>query len=108
MTGEFAGALRERITIEQRLGNRDLIGGATGRYMYDGAAWAAVSPLMPVQLVAADNLSALPRWQVTMRKREGIGLQTRFVWRTKFLCVRGLISDPRDPSRMNLTCEEVR
>ncbi len=108
MSGEFAGALRERLVIEQRLGSRDLIGGATGRYMYEGAVWAAVSPLMPAELAAADSLSALPRWQVTMRKRERISLRTRFVWRGKFLCVRAVLSDPREPSRMILTCDEVR
>jgi head-tail adaptor len=105
---EFSGALRERVTIERRLGNRDALGGATGRYAYDGAAWAAVTPLIPADLIVADSLSALPRWQVTIRKREGIDLRTRFVWRGRFLGVRGCITDPRDPARMVLTCEEKR
>jgi head-tail adaptor len=94
---EFAGTLRERVTIEQRLGNRD-----------GGQAWAAVSPLIPGDLAAADSLSAMPRWQVTMRKREGSDLRTRLVWRGRFLGVRGVVSDPRDPARMVLTCEEKR
>ena len=105
---EFAGALRERVTIERRLGNRDVLGGASGHYAYDGAAWAAVSPLIPADLSLADSLSAMPRWQVTIRKREGIDLRTRFVWRGRFLGVRSCISDPRDPARMVLTCEEAR
>jgi head-tail adaptor len=105
---ELSGALRERVTIERRLGNRDALGGASGRYAYDGAAWVAVSPLIPADLTAADSLSALPRWQVTMRKREGIDLKTRLVWRGRFLGVRGVLSDPRDPARMVLTCEEKR
>jgi head-tail adaptor len=105
---EFAGALRERVTIEQRLGNRDALGGAIGAYSYEGAAWVAVMPLIPADLAAADSLSAALRWQVTMRKREGIDLRTRLVWRGKYLGVRGMISDPRDPARMVLTCEEKR
>jgi head-tail adaptor len=105
---EFAGALRERVTIERRLGNRDALGGATGRYAYDGAAWAVISPLVPADLNVADSLSAMPRWQVTLRKREGIDLRTRLLWRGRVLGVRGCISDPRDPARMVLTCEEVR
>jgi head-tail adaptor len=105
---ELSGALRERVTIERRLGNRDALGGAIGAYAYDGAAWVAVSPLIPADLTVADSLSALPRWQVTMRKREGIDLKTRLVWRGRFLGVRGVISDPRDPARMVLTCEEKR
>lgn len=105
---ELSGTLRERVTIERRLGNRDAMGGAIGAYAYDGAAWAAVSPLIPADLTEADSLSALPRWQVTMRKREGVDLKTRLVWRGRFLSVRSVISDPRDPARMVLTCQENR
>ena len=105
---ELSGSLRERVTIERRLGNRDALGGAVGAYAYDGAAWAAVSPLIPADLTVADSLSALPRWQVTLRKREGIDLKTRLVWRGRFLGVRSVISDPRDPARMVLTCQEKR
>lgn len=108
MSAEFLGMLRERVTIEHRLGNRDALGGASGRYAYDGAAWVSVSPLIPADLTAADSLSAMPRWQVTMRKREGIDLRTRLVWRGRFLGVRAVVSDPRDASRMVLTCEEAR
>ena len=105
---ELSGKLRERVTIERRLGNRDALGGAVGAYAYEGPAWVAVSPLIPADLTAADSLSALLRWQVTMRKREGIDLKTRLVWRGRFLGVRGVVSDPRDPARMVLTCEEKR
>ena len=105
---ELSGLLRERVTLERRLGNRDALGGAVGAYAYDGAAWAAVSPLIPADLTEAESLSALPRWQVTMRKREGVDLKTRLVWRGRFLGVRSVVSDPRDPARMVLTCQEKR
>lgn len=105
---ELSGTLRERVTLERRLGNRDALGGAVGAYAYEGAVWAAVSPLIPADLTAADSVSALPRWQVTMRKREGVDLKTRLVWRGRFLGVRAVVSDPRDPARMVLTCQEKR
>jgi head-tail adaptor len=105
---EFAGTLRERVVLETRLEARDARGGANGRYSYDGEAWAALMPMMPADLTRADALSALPRWQVTMRKREGVGMRTRLTWRGKYLAVRGLVSDPRQPAQMVLTCEEVR
>jgi head-tail adaptor len=105
---EFAGALRERVTIERRLGNRDALGGANGRYAYEGAAWVAVSPLIPADLNLADSLSFMPRWQVTMRKREGVDPKTRLIWRGRYLGVRGVVSDPRNPAQMVLTCEESR
>jgi head-tail adaptor len=108
MSGEFAGGLRERIVLETRLGSRDEKAGATGRYSYDGETWAALMPMMPANLTSANALSAMPRWQVTIRKREGIGLATRLTWRGKYLAVRGLLSDPRQPAQIVLTCEEVR
>ncbi|MEP7350523.1 MAG: head-tail adaptor protein [Sphingorhabdus sp.] len=105
---EFAGRLRERVVIEQRMGNRDLLAGATGSYAYAGEAWAALMPLVPADLMQADALSAMPRWQVTMRKREGLDPGTRLTWRRKYLAVRGVMSDPREPAQIVLTCEEVR
>jgi head-tail adaptor len=108
MSGEFSGSLRERATIERRVPGRDSLGGRSGGWVYDGATWVAVTPLIPADLTAADSLSALPRWQVTMRKREGIGPGSRFVWRGRFLRVRSAISDPREPAQMILNTEEER
>lgn len=108
MSGELAGSLRERVIIETRLGTRNSSAGAVGSYRYDGLAWAAVSPVMPADITRADALSALPRWRVTMRKREGVGVGTRLTWRGKYLAVRGALSDPQVPAQMQLTCEEVR
>ena len=105
---EFAGTLRERVVLETRLGDRDNKAGATGRYSYDGEAWAALMPMMPADLTSANALSAMSRWQVTIRKREGVGIGTRLCWRGKHLAVRGIVSDPRQPSQIVLTCEEVR
>jgi head-tail adaptor len=105
---EFAGTLRERVVLETRLEARDARGGATGGYSYDGVAWASLIPLMPSDLSRAEALSALPRWQVTIRKREGVGMRTRLTWRGKYLAVRGIVSDPREPAQMVITCEEVR
>ncbi len=108
MSGEFAGTLRERVVLETRLEGRDGRGGATRDFSYDGVAWASLMPLVPADLTRADALSAMPRWQVKMRKRESVGLRTRLTWRGKYLAVRGLVSDPREPAQMLLTCEELR
>ena len=108
MSEEFAGALRERVNIEQRSSARDAIASATGSYTFDGAAWAAVLPLNEAATVEADSLSAMPRWQVTMRKREGISQRTRLWWRNRYLAVRAVACDPRVPGRMILTTDEVR
>jgi head-tail adaptor len=105
---EFTGTLRERVVLETRLDIRNVRGGTSGKYAYDGIAWAALMPLVSGDLVRADALSALPRWQVTMRKREGVGLNTRLTWRGRYLAIRSVISDPREPAQMLLTCEEQR
>jgi head-tail adaptor len=104
----LAGNLRERVVIEQRLSARNSLAGATGKYVYAGEAWAALMPLIPSDLTQADALSAMPRWSVTMRKREGIDPRVRLTWRGKYLAVRSVLSDPREPAQMVLTCEELR
>lgn len=108
MSAEFAGSLRERVVIEERLGNRDALAGATGSYAYRGQAWAALMPIVPANLSQADARSAMPRWQVTMRKREGIDPKIRLTWRGRYLAVRSIVSDPREPAQMVITCEEIR
>lgn len=105
---EFAGALRERISIEHRQHARDVWAGAAGGYTYGGAAWAAIAPLGASAQVAADSRAALPRWQVTLRKREDISFDTRLVWRGKFLTIREVEHDPAEPNWTRMTCEEQR
>ena len=68
----------------------------------------AARALSRLGLTQADALSARPRWQVTMRKREGVGPGTRLTWRRKDLAVHGVINDPREHAQIVLTCEEVR
>ena len=105
---EFAGALRERISFERRSDARDLLAGARGKWRYDGAAWAAVTPLAPGEPVSADSLSALPRWRVIVRKRDGLDLGSRIVWRGRYLRVRSVESNPSEPAQMILTTQEQR
>ncbi len=108
MSAEFAGSLRERVMLERRLGSRDAIAGATGSYGYEGAAWASVAPLAPGALSEGGALSVLPRWMVTLRKREGIDQRFRLTWRGRYLAVRSVSNDPRVPERMQLACDEIR
>ena len=105
---EFAGHLRERIAFERRSDERDILAGARGKWRYDGAAWAAVTPLGEGELIEADSVSALPRWRVTLRKRDGIDPASRIVWRGRYLRVRSVESDPREPAQMILTTQEQR
>lgn len=105
---EFAGQLRERIAFERRSDERDILAGVRGKWRYDGAAWAAVTPLGTGEQIEADSVSALPRWRVTLRKRDGIDPGSRIVWRGRYLRVRNVESDPREPAQMILTTQEQR
>ena len=108
MSAEFAGTLRERVEIYNRGASRDVFGGATGDWESSGATWAAIAPLPSANPVSAETLSAMPRWQVTMRWRADVGVATRLSWRGEQLAVRSVTTDPRDPARMELICEELR
>jgi head-tail adaptor len=108
MSAEFAGALNQRVVIEQRAKGRSATGGTFRQWDYVGAAWAAVSPIIPAGLVAGDTLSSALRWKVSLRKREDIAPGHRLVWNGRFLMIRAVVSDPAEPSRFILTCEEAR
>ena len=55
---EFAGHLRERIAFERRSDERDILAGVRGKWRYDGAAWAAVTPLGAGDICASAALKA--------------------------------------------------
>jgi head-tail adaptor len=53
-------------------------------------------------------LSAMPRFRVTIRRRDGIAIDQRIGWRGRFLMVRQMLDDPREKDRIVMRCEEVR
>lgn len=99
---EFAGALRERIQFERP----GPTGTAAAHWQPDGAAWAAVAPLGPGDRIAGGTLSARPRWRVTVRRRGGIDLDCRIIWRTRTLRLVAITEDPRQPDRLVIDTEE--
>jgi head-tail adaptor len=56
----------------------------------------------------AQALSAMPRFRVTIRQREGIAIDQRIGWKGRKLMVRQLLDDPRAKDRITMRCEEVR
>ena len=108
MRGDFAGSLRERISIDQPAPSRDALAARQGQWTSDGSAWAHIAPLMPADMAAADALTALPRWTVTLPPRAGLMPGTRLLWRGRYLMVRAVMRDPARPDRQILTCEEMR
>lgn len=105
---EFAGTLRERIVVERPISTRNEMG-------LQEPGWEEVTRCLAsvvLQSVGpqseAQALSAMPRFRVTIRERDGIGLGQRIRWSGRFLMVRQLLTDPRAKDRIVMRCEEVR
>jgi SPP1 family predicted phage head-tail adaptor len=108
MSGEFAGTLRERVLIERAITSRNAMG-------LQEPGWEKVcSCLASVALESvgaeseAQALSAMPRFRVTIRWREGIAIDQRISWNGRKMMVRQLLDDPRAKDRIVMRCEEVR
>jgi head-tail adaptor len=105
---EFAGTLRERVAIERPISTRNAMG-------LQEPGWEAVCRcLASVALESvgpeseAQALSAMPKYRVTIRRRDGIAIGQRISWNGRSLMVRQLLEDPRQKDRITMRCEEVR
>ena len=108
MSREFAGSLKQRVTIERPT----LLRTAGG---LQEAGWERVATCL-AGIVAegvgaeaeAQALSANPRFRVTIRARDGIAVGQRVMWSERVMLVRQRIDDPATPDRILLRCEEMR
>jgi SPP1 family predicted phage head-tail adaptor len=105
---EFAGTLRERVLIERPISSRNAMG-------LQEPGWDKVcSCLASVALESvgaeseAQALSAMPKFRVTIRHRDGIAIDQRITWNSRKMMVRQLLDDPRAKDRITMRCEEVR
>lgn len=105
---EFAGTLRERITIEMPVGTRNAMGLQQPEWAELCRCLASVAPEGAGAQAEAMTLSAMPRFRVTVRKRDGIAIDQRVRWGERLLTIRQLIDDPRARDRILMRCEEVR
>ena len=105
---EFAGSLRERIIIERPVGVRTAMGLQQSSWEPVCRCLAAVVPEGAGPEAEAMALSAMPRFRVSIRKRDGIAIDQRVRWRGRALMVRQLFEDPRARDRIELRCEEAR
>ncbi len=108
MSGEFAGRLRERVVIEAPSGTRNALGAILPEYVMIARCLAAVAPEGAGAEAEGQALSAMARFKVTIRVREGIEVGQRLTWRGRVLAVRQRIDDPALPDRILLRCEETR
>jgi head-tail adaptor len=105
---EFAGTLRERIVIESRATSRTPAGVQQDSWETVASCFAAVA----LDGVGAESegmaLSAMPRFRITIRKRDGIAIDQRIRWGARTLMVRQLLDDPAARDRLTMRCDEVR
>ena len=108
MSAELAGRMNQRIVIERPSTVRTETGLQTGGWEQVVRCLAAIEPEGTGAETEAMALSAMPRFRVTMRSRDGIAVGQRICWRSRVLAVRQRIDDPRLPDRILLRCEEDR
>jgi head-tail adaptor len=109
MSSEFAGGLRERITLERQTEARTAMGIAAGDWEAVFRCMASIAPERAWGPEAEGQaLSAMARFRVTIRARDSVAVGQRVVWGSRRLQVRQVVADPRTPDRMALRCEEVR
>ena len=101
VSGEFAGALTERVALEQWQGDPE--GGA---WVADGEAWAALVPHDALAPVVGEGQASRPRYRLTIRTGPAVTLASRFLWRGRVLAVLRLEPDTRTPDRQSIIVED--
>jgi head-tail adaptor len=105
---EFAGTLRERILIEQPVSVRNAMGLQEPGWQEVCRCLASVVLANIGQQSEGQALSAMPRYRVTIRARDGIALDQRISWGARRMMIRQMLDDPRTKDRIAMICEEVR
>jgi head-tail adaptor len=108
MSDEFAGTLRERILIERPISTRNAMGLQEPGWEQVCRSLASVVLESVGAEAEAQALSAMPKFRVTIRRRDEIALDQRITWNGRRMMVRQLLSDPREKDRIVMRCEEVR
>ncbi len=105
---EFAGTLRERIVIERPSVARTAMGLQVAGWEEVARCLAGVEPDGAGNEREGQALSAMPRFRVSIRLRDGVAIDQRIRWGTRLLMIRQMVNDPRFGDRMMMRCEEVR
>ncbi|HEU4956920.1 MAG TPA: phage head closure protein [Sphingomicrobium sp.] len=105
---EFAGTLKERIAIERPAELRSPSGLQQPEWEPVARCLAAIVAEGAGPEAEAMALSAMPRFRVTIRSRDGISIGQRVIWGNRKMLVRQRMDDPTLPDRILLRCEEVR
>lgn len=108
MSAEFVGTLKERVVIEAPVAVRTVSGLQQPGWEPVARCLAAIVTEGAGAEVEAQALSAMPRYRVTIRRRDGIAVGQRVSWRERAMLVKQRIDDPKLRDRIILRCEEMR
>jgi head-tail adaptor len=108
VSGEFAGTLRERVLVERPISTRNAMGLQEPGWEQVCRCLASVALESVGPESEAQALSSMPKYRVTMRRRDGIAIDQRISWNGRSMMVRQLLDDPRQKDRIVMRCEEVR
>lgn len=102
---DFAGALSERVIIEQWLAARDEAAADVGGW---GAAEAVAAAVLADGggAVEGEARRTRRRWRVVLRAGPRVGLTSRLLWRGRVLRVLAVEEDPALPDRLTLRVED--
>lgn len=103
MSGEMAGALKERIAIGVP-GARDAAG-AAGDPVFGEPVWASVESEPPAMGARGEQLAAPARYTIVMRGEAFAKVGDRLQWRGQTLTVIAVTRDPLRPDRILLRAE---
>lgn len=105
---EFAGSLRERIVIHRATTVRSATGLQVAGWELVARCRAAIEPDGTGAVAEGQALSAMARYRVTIRMRDGVTVGQRVLWDARVFTVLQRIEDPRTRDRLTLRVEEVR
>jgi head-tail adaptor len=106
MTGEMAGALKERIAIG--VAGASDAAGAVGDPVFGEPVWASIESEAPVTAARGERLAAPARYTIVMRGEASAKVGDRLQWRGETLTVIAVTRDPLRPDRILLRAEARR
>lgn len=101
------GALRSRVTLQQKTRTSDGIGGATVSWTDVATVWANVKPVSSKEKYQAERLSKNASHAITIRHRADVNEQFRVLHNSKTFAVDGYVTDEEDKEKYTiLYCSE--
>jgi len=87
------GLLSSRLTLEAPLRVADGAGGAEITWIVEDSLWAHVVPQNGGERLSADAARATVTYRITIRHRDGVTPDKRFVWGARQLAIHAVLDD---------------